>query len=76
MGLRYVLVIGTVILAIVIPDLGDIISLIGAFASSVLALILPPLAEEILRQNTIAKDERDWKYYLGQGKNLYCDFCL
>ena len=49
---RYVLVIFICALAIAIPDLGDIISLIGAMASSMLALILPPLIDQLILYNT------------------------
>lgn len=33
------------VVAVIVPDLGDLISLIGAVASSALALIFPPLME-------------------------------
>lgn len=45
MLIRFGLVILTCIFAIAIPDLGDFIALIGACASSLLALVFPPLIE-------------------------------
>ena len=52
---RYALVMVVCALAIAIPDLGDIISLIGAMASSMLALILPPLIDQLILNNTSPK---------------------
>jgi len=43
--LKLILVLFTCSLAIAIPDLGDFIALIGACASSLLALIFPPLID-------------------------------
>jgi len=53
--LRYALVMVVCALAIAIPDLGDIISLIGAMASSMLALILPPLIDQLILNNSSPK---------------------
>ena len=36
------------VVALIVPDLGDLISLIGAVASSALALIFPPLLEILI----------------------------
>ena len=52
---RYALVMVVCALAIAIPDLGDIISLIGAMASSMLALILPPLIDQLILNNSSPK---------------------
>ncbi|ALC39884.1 CG13384 [Drosophila busckii] len=49
--LRTVLVTFTFILAAVIPNLGSIISLVGAVSSSALALIAPPIIEIITMYN-------------------------
>ena len=56
LGFRYLLVCGICGLAIAIPDLGDIISLIGAMASSMLALIMPPLIDQLIMIN----DRPNW----------------
>lgn len=42
---RAVVVMITAVLAVSIPDLGDLISLVGAFASTSLSFIFPPLME-------------------------------
>ena len=52
---RYALVMVVCALAIAIPDLGDIISLIGAMASSMLALILPPIIDQLILNNSSPK---------------------
>jgi len=64
---RYVLVALTGGMAILIPDLGDIISLVGALASSMLALILPPLIDSIILRNN--QPLRKWQYVLLLSKN-------
>lgn len=58
--LRTFLVALTCLLAVAIPDLGDFIALIGACASSLLALVFPPLIECLTMRNsakvTLAKN--------------------
>merc|ERR1712131_568262 len=46
--LKLVLVLFTCSLAIAIPDLGDFFALIGACASSLLALVFPPLIDSLV----------------------------
>ena len=65
---RYMLVMFICALAIAIPDLGDIISLIGAMASSMLALILPPIIDQLIKSNNPPTTRN--KYYLISAKNL------
>ncbi len=45
------------VLALAIPDLDDLITLVGAFASSALALIFPPLLEMLVFWNS---PDRKW----------------
>jgi len=70
---RYLLVALTGGMAILIPDLGDIISLVGALASSMLALILPPLIDSIILRHN--QPLRKWQYVLVLTKNaMICCF--
>ncbi|KAL1489695.1 hypothetical protein ABEB36_013635 [Hypothenemus hampei] len=59
---RTILVFVTFIFAVAIPNLGAVISLVGAFSSSALAMIFPPLIEII----TFSPDKlgrSDWKLW-------------
>jgi len=62
---RYLLVFAICGMAIGIPELGDIISLIGAMASSMLALIMPPLIDQLILSHST--DRR--YFYLKSVKN-------
>ena len=64
---RYGLVLAVCGLAIVIPDLGDIISLIGAMASSMLALILPPLMDQLIKVHN--RPGKMWYWIMVTTKN-------
>lgn len=46
--MSFVIVILTAVLAVAIPELHLFISLIGAFASSILAIIIPPILQIML----------------------------
>ncbi|CAH1979959.1 unnamed protein product [Acanthoscelides obtectus] len=64
---RTALVLFTFIFAVAIPNLGAVISLVGAFSSSALALIFPPLIEIITF----------WPDKLGQSNwKLWKDICI
>jgi len=65
---RYMLVAFVCALAIAIPDLGDIISLIGAMASSMLALILPPTIDQLVM--TFNKPNGKARFYISTVKNV------
>ena len=65
---RYLLVLAICALAIAIPDLGDIISLIGAMASSMLALIMPPVIDQLIMVKSTS--ERPKPFYFKSAKNL------
>lgn len=80
---RTILVIVTFVFAIAIPNLGAVISLVGAFSSSALALIFPPLIEII----TFSTDKQGiskwmlWKDifiiifgFIGFAVGTYCSF--
>ena len=60
--LKLVLVLFTCALAIAIPDLGDFIALIGACASSLLALVFPPLIDLLTNRSSSG---------LGLSKNIF-----
>ncbi|XP_055303048.1 proton-coupled amino acid transporter-like protein CG1139 isoform X2 [Sitodiplosis mosellana] len=64
-GLRIGLIIITFILAALVPNLGPIISLVGALSSSTLALIFPPLIEIVT-----FGPERMGRYYWRLWKDL------
>merc|ERR1712088_556299 len=50
--LKMILVLFTCALAVAIPDLGDFIALIGACASSLLALVFPPLIDLLVSRSS------------------------
>ncbi|KAK7793292.1 hypothetical protein R5R35_004993 [Gryllus longicercus] len=66
--LRTVLVTFTLCLAIAIPNLGAVISLVGALSSSTLALIFPPLIEII----TFSHDLGRYKWILWKDIAIMC----
>ena len=57
-------------LALNIPCLEQMISLFGAFASSWLALIMPPLIELVCTFHPGHHHRRDWLFYLRNGSIL------
>lgn len=59
--------------ALAIPDLGDLITLIGAFASSSLALIFPPIIEIVVFWNV---PERTWFWKLRKPVWLIKDIAI
>lgn len=58
----------TAILAVAIPELHLFISLIGAFASSVLAIIIPPILQIMLFYNVT---EPRWQKILWIAKSVF-----
>ena len=66
MAFRYILVSFVCGLAIGIPFLGDFISLIGAMASSMLALITPPLIDQLI----IRQGEHNRYFIIKTAKNI------
>jgi len=59
---RLLLILFTCAVAALVPDLGDIISLIGSLAGSMLALVIPPILEM-----RVSPEDQNWKKYLFHG---------
>ncbi|XP_063222734.1 proton-coupled amino acid transporter-like protein pathetic isoform X2 [Bacillus rossius redtenbacheri] len=76
-ALRTVLVTLTFGLAAAIPNLGAVISLVGAVSSSTLALIFPPLIEVITFWH-VGLGARDWVLWKDLGIMAFglCGFCF
>ncbi|CAH1732871.1 proton-coupled amino acid transporter-like protein pathetic [Aphis gossypii] len=55
--MRFILIIGTVIIATVVPDVGPMISLVGSVGFSVLGLIVPAVLETVWYWNPKSEDD-------------------
>ncbi|XP_060845020.1 proton-coupled amino acid transporter-like protein pathetic [Rhopalosiphum padi] len=67
--MRFVLIVGTVIIATVVPDVGPMISLVGSVGFSVLGLIVPAALETVWYWNPESEDDFEDNH---QEMN-YCD---